>query len=85
MVDKGASTAGTNPIHALLRRFAKISYFGILTAEFHNSIGLRNEILYRCRTSDNLLHKRQADTLCNSHASRPGQGKGEFTLTHNRF
>ena len=77
MVDERARATCADTIHALLRRIAEIRDFGILAAKLNHGIGLRNQILHRCRTGNDLLHEGQADALGDPHTRRACESKAE--------
>ena len=82
MIDKSARTAGAHTVHPFLGGRAKIHNLGIFAAQFHHRIRLRNQFLHRCGGGDYLLHKRQVQTLRNTHTRTACQRKGKRTRTH---
>ncbi len=78
VVDERARAARADAVHALLRRVTEIRDFRILAAELHDRVRLRDKLAHGRGAGDNLLHKRQADTLRDTHARRARQGKAEM-------
>ena len=82
MVDKGAGTAGADPVHPLFRSGAEVHDFGVFPAQLHHGVGLGDQLLHRRSRRNDFLHEGQLQPLGDTHAGGTGKGKTEPGRTH---
>ena len=72
MVYKGARSAGTGTVHALLHAAGHIRNLGVFAAQFDNDVGFGNALFYRRCRSDDFLYKRNGKPMRHGKPARPG-------------
>ncbi len=82
LIDKGARSAGTDAVHALLHIAAlEIDNFCIFTAELDRDVRLGRGLLQGRGDGDDLLHKGDLKMLCQSQTARTGNHGGNGAVS----
>ena len=81
LVDKGAGTAGTDAVHALLQTALEIDDFGVLAAQLYGHVCLRRGKLQGGGDCHHLLHKIDPQRLAQIDGAGAGDLHLQFALT----
>ena len=86
LVDKRTGSSCADAVHALLYvSVFKVNDLGVLAAKFDRHISLRNEMLQRGRHSDDLLHKRHFQMVCQCKSAGACNDRRNLYVTQQAF
>ena len=81
LVDERAGAAGAGAVHALLHGAPEVGDLGVLAAELHGGVGLRDKLPYGGRAGDYLLLEGKPGLLGKAHGRGACKGKIELSVS----